>query len=216
VHLGSRIFHSGGTAVATSCQEVEDALSSSLQTRFTRVHGSPFLKPPLAPLVSAFGMGLAASKILNGTFMCPPITNHHTWLFIKALKFPSAAARLSQVSLVLWPEEFIAHWKRAKEKMSLSPSGLHFGQYKSATYSVQLAHLHARFTQLIFMTGHSIPWFQAGLQVILKKSRQYPHGQPLCHIINGRWFQCGYEDLYWSMHGSQCIIFKLDPGRMLW
>jgi len=175
-----------GMAVATSCQEVEDALSSSLQTRFTRVHGSPFLKPPLAPLVGAFGTGLAPNEILNGTFMFPPNTNHHTCLFIEALQFPSAEARVSQVSLVFWPEEYIAHWKGAKERTSSSPSGLHFGHYKSATYSAQIAHLHARFTQLIFMMGLSISQFQVGLQVILEKSRQHPHGQPPGHTTNGR------------------------------
>jgi len=89
--------------------------------------------------------------------------------FFEALRFPSEEARLSQVSLVLCPEDFIMHWKRAKERTSSSPSSLHFGHYKAMTYKLPLAHLHAQFTQLIFMMGLSISCFQAGLQVILEK-----------------------------------------------
>jgi len=172
-----------GTEVATTRAAVEATLSASLQKRFTRAHGSPFLKPPLAPLVGAFGTGTAAQAILEGTFTCPPGLDEHTRYFIEALKFPSAEARQSTVSLLLRPEDFIAHWKRAKEKTSSSPSGLHFGHYKSATYSLPLAHLHARFTQLIFQTGLSISRFQAGLQVILEKKAGNIHIDNLRAIL---------------------------------
>jgi len=146
-----------GTEVATSREAMEATLSAFLQQRFTRAHGSPFLKPPLAPVVGAFGTGTAAQDILNRTFICPPELDEHTQYFIEALQFPSQAARHSTVSLLLRPEDFITHWKHAKEKTSSSPSGLHFGHYKAAsTYSLPLAHLHARFTQLIFQTGLSI------------------------------------------------------------
>jgi len=141
-----------GTEVATSCAAVEATLSTSLKKRFTRAHGSPFLKPPLASLVGVFGTGTAAQEILDGTFVCPPDLDEHTRYFIEALKFPSVAAHHSTVSLLLHPEDFITHWKHAKEKTSSSPSGLHFRHYKLATYSLPLAHLHARFTQLIFQT----------------------------------------------------------------
>jgi len=158
-----------GTEVATSRAVVETMLSASLQKRFTWAHGSPFLKPPLASSVGDFGTGTAAQDILDGTFICPPDLDVHTRQFIEALKFPSVEACHSTVSLILCPEDFIAHWKHAKEKTSSSPSGLHFGHYKLATYSLPLVHLHAQFTQLIFQMGLSISRFQAGLQVILEK-----------------------------------------------
>jgi len=158
-----------GTEITTSRVAVEVTLSTSLKTWFTRAHGSPFLKPPLAPLVGNFGTGKAAQEILEDTFNCPLELNKHTCQFIEALKSPLAEARQATVSLVLCPEDFIAHWKHAKEKTSSSPSGLHFGHYKLATYSPAIAHLHARFTQLIFLVGLSISRFQAGLQVILEK-----------------------------------------------
>jgi len=155
-----------GTAITTSWAEVEATLSSSLKTC---AHGSPFLKPPLAPLVGIFSTGQASQEILNGTFCCPPDMDGPTRQFIEALKLSSDEAQQYQESLVLQPEDFIAHWKKAKERTLLSPLGLHFSHYKSATHSLLIVHLHARFMQLIFMMGLSISRFQASLQVILEK-----------------------------------------------
>jgi len=90
-----------GNAIATSQAEVEATLSALLKTCFTRAHGSPFLKPPLAPLVGDFGTGKVAQDILNGTFTCPPNLNNHTCLFIEALQFPLEAAQQAKVPLIL-------------------------------------------------------------------------------------------------------------------
>jgi len=106
-----------------------------------------------------------------------------THRFIEALRFPLDKACQSQISLVLHPEDFIQHWKHAKEQTSSSPSGLHFGHYKSAATSPMLAHLHAHFTQLIFMTGLSISRYQAGLQVILEKKAGNIHVDNLRAIL---------------------------------
>jgi len=160
-----------GIALATTKEAVEQVLSSTLGSRFTHAHGSPFLQYPLAPLVGQYGTDNAAQEILQGTFSCPPGVDEHTRQFIEALQFPSPQARHNHVSTVLRPEDFIQHWKKAKERTSSSPSGLHFGHYKAAVHLLPLAHIHAQFTQLVFMTGLSLSRYQAGLQVILEKKR---------------------------------------------
>jgi len=81
------------------------------------------------------------------------------------------------------PEDFIKHWKHTKECTSSSLSGLHFGHYKAATKSWELAHLYAWFTQLVFMTGLSLSWYQASLQVILKKKAGNIHVDNLQAIL---------------------------------
>jgi len=172
-----------GIALATSRPDVEQVLSNALSSRFSRAHGSPFLQPPLAPLVGPFGTGPAAKAILEGTFSCLPDLDDATKQFIEALQFPSPCSRASTVSAVLTPDDFIAHWKRAKERTSSSPSGLHFGHYKAATHLPKLAHLHARFTQLVFMTGLSLSRYQKGLQVILEKKAGNIHVDNLRAIL---------------------------------
>jgi len=131
---------------------------------------SPFLMSPLASMVGDFGTGQAAQNILKGTFIYPPDLDKHTWFLSRHCNLlPRWHASLNCLLSYNW-KIFIAHWKHTKEWTSSSPLGLHFGHYKSATYSTLIAHLHARFTQLIFMSSLLISCFQAGLQVILEKS----------------------------------------------
>jgi len=172
-----------GNRIVTDQHEVEQVLSGTLSKRFCNAHGSPFLHSPLVQQVGLDGTGPAAQAILQGTFVCPPGTDTDTRYFIEALQFPSQAARHAHISAVLRPADFIAHWRRAKERTSSSPSGLHFGHYKAATHLPLLAHLHARFTQLVFMTGLSISRYQAGLQVILEKKAGNIHVDNLRAIL---------------------------------
>jgi len=172
-----------GMVLATSHLDVKAALSSALQTCFQNAYGSPFLHPPLAPLVSKLGTGPATTEILEGTFQCPPSIDNYTRNFIEALQFPSLAACLQKVLTLLHPEDFISHWQQAKEHTSSSLSTLHFGHYKAASYSQELAFIHGHFTQLLFMTGLSISRYQAGLQVILEKKAGNIHVDNLQAIL---------------------------------
>jgi len=81
-----------GPALAVSQLDVECVLSKTLSSCFTCTHGSPFLQPPLAPLVGPFGMGDMAQVILQDTFVCPLGVDDSTWQFIEALQFPSLQA----------------------------------------------------------------------------------------------------------------------------
>jgi len=74
-----------GPQILSGRQAIEEQLCSSLQTRFTKAHGSPFLHGRLAQDVGPYGCGAAAQAILNGTYICPPESNKYTRLFVKAL-----------------------------------------------------------------------------------------------------------------------------------
>jgi len=135
----------------------------------------------LAQDVDPYGCSVAAHAILEGSYICPPDTDEFTKQFIEALQWPSLHPQL--ISLILTPEAFCAHWKWAQERTSSSYSGLHFGHYKAAAFSPSLAHLHARFTQLVFMTGISLSPYQSGLQVILEKKPGAISIDQLCAIL---------------------------------
>jgi len=119
------------TAIPSSKEDVhQQVLSGTLGSHFTWAHGSSFLQQPLASLVGPFCTGDAARSNLQSNFPCPPGVDEHTWHFIKVLQFPSPQAHHTHVLAVLWPEDFINHWKKAKEHTLSSPLGLHFGHYK--------------------------------------------------------------------------------------
>ncbi len=108
---------------------------------------------------------------------------------------------------MLWPEDFIAHWKCAKEHTSSSPSGLHFGHYKAATHSCNMAHLHAHFTQLVFMTRLSLSRYQTGLQIILEKKAGNIHVNNLRAIFL---FEGDFNGAMKILVGSCMITSALD------
>jgi len=156
-----------GPQIISGRVNVEQALCQSLQTQFTKAHGSPFLHGKLLDDVGLLGCGPAAKDILEGTYNCPADADEYTKLFIEA--FCWLAIHPDQVSAILSPENFCTHWRRAKESTSLSIWGLHFGHYKAAVHDHLLAHLHVWFTQLVFMSGISLTRYQLGLQVVLEK-----------------------------------------------
>jgi len=111
----------------------------------------------------------------------PPETDEYMCLFIEALRWPAIQPDL--ISTILNTEAFCSHWRWVRESTSSSFSGLHFGHYKAAATSPSIAHLHARFTQRVFMMGISLSCYQSGLQVILEKKAGAIHVDLLRAIL---------------------------------
>jgi hypothetical protein len=66
-------------------------------------------------------------------------------------------------------EDYVAHWKRAKEETSSSQSGLHFGHYMVGIQSKCISHFHALKATLIFHHGLILDCWAQGLSVMLQK-----------------------------------------------
>jgi len=130
-----------GPQLVSSQQAMEQALCQSLQSCFTKAHGSPFLHQPLLCDVGFWGCGQAAREIVEGSYQCPLEMDKYTWLFIEALQWPALHPDL--ISSILNMEAFCAHWHKARESTASSYSGLHFGHYKSVAANPGLAHIHA-------------------------------------------------------------------------
>ena len=66
-------------------------------------------------------------------------------------------------------EDYVAHWKRAKEETSSSRSGLHFGHYMAGIESEYISHFHNLKATLIFHHGLVLDRWAKGLSVMLQK-----------------------------------------------
>ncbi len=66
-------------------------------------------------------------------------------------------------------EDYKTHWKRAKDKTSLSCSGLHFGHYIAGIKSEYISHFHALKATLIYHHGLVLERWAQGLSVMLQK-----------------------------------------------
>jgi len=145
-----------------------------------KARGSPFLHQPLLQDVGLLGCREAAKSILEGTYQCAPDTDKYTKMFIEVLWWPLVP--LDTISSILNMEDFCTQWCKAHESTSSSFSELYFGHYKAAAASPTITHLHACFTQLVFMTSLSLSQYQSSLQVILEKKAGAIHVD-LVHAI---------------------------------
>ena len=66
-------------------------------------------------------------------------------------------------------EDYVAHWKRAKEETSSSRSRLHFGHYIAEIEPDYISHFHALKAILIFHHGLVLNRWTQGLSVMLQK-----------------------------------------------
>jgi hypothetical protein len=71
--------------------------------------------------------------------------------------------------VTLGDEQFQYYWQKCKECTSSSISGIHFGHYKSATYSDVIMNFLSRKITLIAQGGCPPDCWGHGLQVILEK-----------------------------------------------
>ncbi len=73
------------------------------------------------------------------------------------------------IKIRLGAEVFKYYWRRVQEKTSSSISGIHFGHYKTATYSATFTDFFARKITTIAKCGCPLDLWGHGLQVLLKK-----------------------------------------------
>ena len=66
-------------------------------------------------------------------------------------------------------EDFVAHWKKAKEETSSSYSGLLFSHYIAGTSSPYISHFHALKATLLVHHGLVLKRWSQGLSVMLQK-----------------------------------------------
>ena len=66
-------------------------------------------------------------------------------------------------------QDYTKYWKGCTEKTSSSVSDLHFGHWKAAESSNEVAELHTILTKMEFQSGTPLTWWLKGLQIILQK-----------------------------------------------
>ena len=72
------------------------------------------------------------------------------------------------VDIVITLHDYTQYWKGCSDKTSSPVSGLHFGHWKDALSSSEVAEFHSMLTHMEFQSGTPITWWCKVLQVILK------------------------------------------------
>jgi hypothetical protein len=117
----------------TDKKRIEQALLDENQRRFNQACDTPFMTHPLYNAVGPLGIGKGAQDILNGTFVFPAGTDPYAAKLIKQLQAPDCISSSEPLSVAITTEDHSSGWKRAKERTSSGPSGLHFGHFIAGT-----------------------------------------------------------------------------------
>ena len=160
---GVRPHHTQPTAIAQCCIEAN-------QQKYRRTECTPFMTQPLLSSVGFDGLNPTASSILNGTF---PTTNlpSHTAHHIQELSAPQNLPPWPAHFLRITPAEHARAWRKAKERTSSSPSGLHFGLWKANAQHPTLCEMDSILRVIPFRTGYSMRRWQHGIDVELQKEQ---------------------------------------------
>jgi len=148
---------------------VEAKIMQNNEKCFLLTENSPPMTEPLRSELGFLADTDAARRILNGTYICPPGVGERTKEFLQSLKVSEPRELEDLVPMTVSKEDYQRHWRRSREKSSLSMSGLHFGHWKAAAESDLLSEIHAMFTEITVSTGHSPRRWQQGLSVMLEK-----------------------------------------------
>ncbi len=108
-------------------------------------------------------------QMLRGEVHIPSDVDATTALVLEEIIQLFDTLQDGHIKIRLGKEEFKYYWRRVREKTSSSISGIHFGHYKTTTYSATLTDFFARKITIIARCGCPPDRWGHGLQVLLEK-----------------------------------------------
>jgi hypothetical protein len=146
-------------------EEIEGALLDENQSRFNQGADSPFLQEPLAEAVGPTGNGPMVEQILQGTFEIPESVDKYTANLIRQMKRPE---QFAEMKFGFNPAIHVRGWRRARERTSAGPSGLHFGHFMALARS-EHGEIEAMMAQMPYEFGFAPQRWTWGTEVMILK-----------------------------------------------
>jgi len=134
--------------------------------KYNACRTTPFMQEPLRSLFGIDGSSPAIAATLNGAFN-RMIADAYSQLLLEELRMPDGQPYSPTTPNWITTEEHIRAWKRAKERTSAGPSGLHFGMFKANIQDPDLAALDASMRNVAYSTGHIYKRWLSGVDVQL-------------------------------------------------
>jgi len=110
-----------------------------------------------------------AADILEGRYEFPENFDRATRELCEECALIHKIIPKNSVKIKMSKEDYVTHWKRAKEETYSSRSGLHFGHYMAGIKSEYISHFHALKATLIFHHGLVLDRWAQGLSIMLQK-----------------------------------------------
>ena len=154
----------------TTQESVHDAIWSNIHyKRFYLAEEAPICQGQLREDFGYNSSTHTAALIQDGSYTYPDDFDQATKELCIECALICKIIPENLVKIKMTKENFITHWKKAKEETSSSYSGLHFGHYKAGTASKYISHFHALKATLIMHHGLVLERWSQGLSVMLQK-----------------------------------------------
>jgi len=105
--------------------ELEQACLEEASQRFAQAKKTPLLTSPLVNIFGECGNLKEVAWILTGTTILPALCNPHAVKFLTAIACPKGVEEIIPRST----QAYCHGWRKARETMGSSTSGIHFGHY---------------------------------------------------------------------------------------
>ena len=161
----------------TAKQDIERTLLQVNEAKTRASEQTAFLQPPLLQEFGHKANNGNATRVLNGTYQCPPGCARESDTLIRGLRTPHNI-RIRPTKFrprtKITTEDHIKGFKKAKERTSAGMSKLHYGMFKAHIKSRILAEVDASMRSVAYTTGYSYRRWKRGLDVqLLKKAKVY-------------------------------------------
>ena len=161
---------SGEVYEFTEQEEIEQAIQSECEARFTLAHSAPIMNNLLGHRLRYLADEEIAYEIITGTYEIPEELDTATKLILEEIgKMGVRMLNGEGKELIITPEDFKLFWKRVNEFTSSSMSGIHYGHHKAAAQDEFSTNLLAQQLTIIARTGVPPESWCVGLQVMLEK-----------------------------------------------
>jgi len=146
---------------------MEAACLEEARARFTQANDTPFLT---APLLQELGLlncdNPPFDAIATGQYQAPEGTGLGAQLLLQHLK---RSTEVPDCPLELMEEVHKEGWTKAKERTTSSPSGAHFGHYKSGTFNDLINAVHTALLVIPLKTSYLYNRWRKGINIMLEK-----------------------------------------------
>ncbi len=110
-----------------------------------------------------------AKTVIDGTYNFPPNMDAATRELFEEIAQIRSIVPPNSITGAISRERWQKRWKKVKEDMSLSQSGLHFGHYIAGADCDYISQFHALCISLALKKGIALERWSNGLSVILEK-----------------------------------------------
>ncbi|HEY9816174.1 MAG TPA: hypothetical protein V6D20_10315, partial [Candidatus Obscuribacterales bacterium] len=119
----------GNTVECATKNSIEQACCSTNELKYRQSEDTPFMTPPLQPLLGYLGDQDVVQQILAGTFEPPPGLDQYTLKFIHHLQMPEAIKAQPRCPSYISTAQHINDWKKARERTSAASKKRNLGSW---------------------------------------------------------------------------------------